>query len=149
MDLKQRDYDEIIRVFNGYYQTTIDALKEGHPQLARLNDRVIIRMQFDVLWGKIPKMSILGGGFDKLPKPRQEIFYKALAQQIYYVLTEGDFTAMSGYDAATNTFLSQETIARAAISPAAKKTLKDGGLLYAGMNGNFGFTLPYPGKRFS
>ncbi len=149
MILYRPDYNAINSAFNEYYQTTIDVLKEEHPQLSMLDVNVIVNMQFDVLWGKIPKTLLCGGSFDKLPKPRQEVFYKALIQQIYYVLTEGDFTAPSGYDVATNTFLSQDAIERAAISPAAKKTLKDGGLLYTGMNGNIGFApFPYPDKRF-
>ncbi len=41
--------------FQAYYQTTINDLKAGHPQYADIQDNVIIRIQFDVLWAKIPK----------------------------------------------------------------------------------------------
>ena len=118
--------------FQTYYQTTVSRLKEGHPQYANTPDTAIINIQFDVVWGKIPKTQRIYD-FDKMSEYQKSVFYKALIQQIYYVLTEGDFTAMSGYNVDTNTILSPEELAKIAISPAAKKTLQDGGLLYRGL----------------
>lgn len=118
--------------FQTYYQTTVSRLKEGHPQYANTPDTAIINIQFDVLWGKIPKTQRIYD-FDKMSEYQKSVFYKALIQQIYYVLTEGDFTAMSGYNVDTNTILSPEELAKIAISPAVRKTLQDGGLLYRGL----------------
>lgn len=149
MIITKPDYSTISKAFESYYQTTISKLKAGHPQFANLKDNVIINIQYDALWGRIPKTILNGGTFENLSKERQEIFYKALIQQIYYVLTEGDFTAMSGYDVSNNTFLSAADMERVAISKAARQTLLDGGLLYTGLNGRGGGTVfPYPGRRF-
>ena len=128
------DTGKVNKDFQAYYQKTISDLKDGHPQFTNVADNTIIRIQFDVLWGKIPKTQRLYD-FDKMTDYQKSVFYKALIQQIYYVLKEGDFTDMSGYDVSTNTFLSPEAMERIAISRAAKKTLMDGGLLYRGLDG--------------
>lgn len=142
------DYSTINKAFESYYQTTISKLKAGHPQFANLKDNVIINIQFDALWGKIPKTQRIHD-FDKLSEYQKSVFHKALVQQIYYVLTEGDFTAMSGYDVSNNTFLSAADMARVAISKAARQTLLDGGLLYTGINGYGGSSaFLYPVRRF-
>ena len=54
---------------------------------------------------------------------------------------------MSGYDVSNNTFLPEEQMRKIEISQAAKRTLKDGGLLYTGLNG-YGAGAPYLGRRF-
>ncbi len=136
------DYNRANKEFQSYYQKTINVFKSGHPQYAEIDDNVIIRIQFDVVWGKIPKSERIYE-FEKMTEYQKSVFYKALIQQIYYVLTEGDFTSMSGYDVAANTFLSPEIMERVALSNAARKTLKDGGLLYNGVNGN-AVCSPYP-----
>ena len=142
------DYNKVNTDFQAYYQKSIKDLKSGHPQYGETHDKTIINIQFDVLWGKIPKTQRVFD-FDKMSDYQKDVFYKALIQQIYYVLTEGDFTAMSGFDVSKNTFLSAEDMSRVAISSAAKATLKNGGLLYAGLNGyNNGLPFPYPGRKF-
>lgn len=138
------DYETVNKDFSAYYQTTIDTLKEGHPQYANTPNVVIINVQFDVIWGKIPKTMRIYD-FEKMSEYQKSVFYKALIQQIFYVLVEGDFTAMSGYDVSTNNFLSEEAMNKIAISKAARKTLKDGGLLYCGLNG--GDCIPHPRGR--
>ena len=131
--------------FQVYYQTTVSRLKEGHPQYANTPDTAIINIQFDVVWGKIPKTQRIYD-FDKMSEYQKSVFYKALIQQIYYVLTEGDFTAMSGYNVDTNTMLSPDDLAKIAVSPASRKTLKDGGLAYRGLDSGSIFTH-YHGRR--
>lgn len=127
------DYNKVNTDFTAYYQTTIGELKKGHPQYSATHDNTIINIQFDVLWRKIPK-TIRIHDFSAMSDYRKSVFYKALIQQIYYVLTEGDFSAMSGYDVNTNTFLSPEAMEKISISRAARKTLLDGGLLYSGLS---------------
>lgn len=126
------DKERVLSEFSVYYQTTISNLKDGHPQLARMQDVAIINMQFDVLWNKIPKTRRIYD-FDKMSEYQKTVFYKALIQQIFYVLKEGDFTDVSGYDVSTNTFLSPEQMDKIAISRVALKTLTDGGLMYRGL----------------
>lgn len=128
------DVNRVNTEFQKYYQSTIGELKAGHPQFANSSDIAIINIQFDVLWGKIPKTQRIYD-FDKLSEYQKSVFYKALIQQIYYVLKEGDFTDVSGYDVSANTFLQPEIMERISISKAAKKTLRDGGLLYRGLDG--------------
>ncbi len=119
--------------FQAYYQTTINDLKAGHPQYADTQDNVIIRIQFDVLWASIPKTQRIYD-YDKLSEHQKSVFNKALIQQIYYVLREGDFTDVSGYDVSTNSFLPPEAMEKLSISKAAQKTLQDGGLMYRGLS---------------
>ena len=148
MSATQADYNRIHKEFQSYYQTTISSLKDGHPTLAGLQDNVIINMQFDALWYKIPKTQRVYD-FEKLTEYQKSVFYKALIQQLYYVLTEGDFTASTGYNVDTNTFISPEAMERMAISPAARATLKEGGLLYTGLNGyGAGVHCPHHGRRW-
>ena len=118
--------------FQAYYQTTINDLKAGHPQYAETAEQVIIRIQFDVLWAKIPKTRRIYD-YDKMSEFQKSVFNKALIQQLYYVLKEGDFSDMSGYDVSTNSFLPPEAMEKLSISKAAQKTLQDGGLLYRGL----------------
>ena len=127
------DVNRVNTEFERYYQSAIAVLKEGHPQLSDMNTTAIINIQFDVLWAKIPKTQRIYD-FDKMSEYQKSVFYKALIQQIYYVLKEGDFTDVSGYDVSTNTFLSPDTMERIALSKAAKKTLTAGGLLYRGID---------------
>ena len=142
------DYNKVNTEFQRYYQKSIKDLKNGHPQYSETHESTIINIQFDVLWSRMPKTPRVYD-FEQMSDYQKDVFYKALIQQIYYVLTEGDFTAMSGYDVSKNTFLSAENMARVAVSSAAKATLKNGGLLYRGMNGyNSGVPFPYPGGRF-
>ena len=128
------DKERVISEFSVYYQMTISQLKDGHPQLAGMQDVAIINMQFDVLWNKIPKTERVYD-FDKLNERQKSVFYKALIQQIFYVLKEGDFTDVSGYDVSTNTFLSPDQMERISVSRLARKTLMDGGLMYRGLEG--------------
>ena len=128
--------------FQAYYQKTINELKVGHPQYNDISDTAIIRIQFDVLLAKIPKTQRLFD-FDKFTEYQKSVFYKALIQQIFYVLKEGDFTDMSGYDVSTNTFLSPEVMEKISVSKAAKKTLLDGGLLYRGESAGFINRFPW------
>lgn len=137
------DLDRVNTEFQAYYQKTVNELKVGHPQYNDIPDTAIIRIQFDVLWAKIPKTQRLFD-FDKFTEYQKSVFYKALIQQIFYVLKEGDFTDMSGYDVSTNTFLSPEVMEKISVSKAAKKTLLDGGLLYRGESA--GFINRFPGR---
>lgn len=127
------DISRVNTEFQAYYQKPISELKTGHPQYADVPENVIVRIQFDVLWAKIPKTQRIYD-FDKWSERQKSVFYKALIQQIYYVLREGDFSDMSGYDVSTNTFLAPENMDKIAISKAARKTLMDGGLLYRGLS---------------
>lgn len=131
------DYGKANREFQQYYQTTIDDLKKGHPQFNDTPANVIINIQADVLWGKIPKTKRLGN-FSKYSDYQKAVFYKALIQQIYYVLKEGDFSDMSGYDVSNNTLLSAADMEKISVSKAAMRTLMDGGLLYRGTGYNIG-----------
>ncbi len=127
------DLNRVKTEFQKYYQSTIESLKAGHPQFSNVPEIAIINIQFDVLWGKIPKTQRIYD-FDKLSEHQKSVFYKALIQQIYYVLKEGDFTDASGYDVSANTFLQPEIMEKISISKAAKKTLMGGGLLYRGLD---------------
>lgn len=131
------DINKTIKEFNAYYQTTIDSLKAGHPQFNDTPTNVIINIQADVLWGKIPKTQRLCD-FKKYSEYQQDVFYKALIQQIYYVLKEGDFSDLSGYDVSNNTLLSAADMEKISVSKAAMRTLMDGGLLYRGNGFNIG-----------
>jgi hypothetical protein len=131
------DYNKVNNDFNKYYQASIDTLKQGHPQFGNTPSNVIINIQADVLWGKIPKTQRLGN-FTKYSEHQKAVFYKALIQQIYYVLKEGDFSDMSGYDVSNNTLLSATDMEKVAVSKAAMRTLMDGGLLYRGTGYNIG-----------
>lgn len=131
------DINKTIKEFNTYYQTTIDTLKQGHPQFGNTPTNVIINIQADVLWGKIPKTQRLCD-FSKYSDHQKDVFYKALIQQVYYVLKEGDFSDMSGYDVSNNTLLSATDMEKISVSKAAMRTLMDGGLLYRGTSCDIG-----------
>ncbi|MBQ7912971.1 MAG: hypothetical protein IJ308_04395 [Clostridia bacterium] len=129
------DQNRVKKEFNAYYQTTIDNLKVGHPQIAGMTAGAIINVQHDFLWGRLPKTQNVYE-FEKLTDYQKSVYYKALIQQIYYVLTEGDFSGMSGYDVTTNSFLPKGELDKRALAPAAKRTLIDGGLFYPALNGS-------------
>lgn len=129
------DQNRVKKEFNAYYQTAIDDLKAGHPQLAIVKAGAIINVQHDFLWSRLPKTQNVYD-FEKLTEHQLSVYYKALVQQIYYVLTEGDFSGMSGYDVTTNTFLPKGELDKRALAPTAKRTLIDGGLFYSALNGS-------------
>ena len=62
--------------FQKYYQKSIKDLKMGHPQYEDVSADVIIRIQFDALWAKIPKTPRVYD-FDKLNEYQKSVFYKA------------------------------------------------------------------------
>lgn len=138
------DYVRVTKEFNAYYQTSIEALKEYHPQYSEFSSAAIINIQHDFLWSVIPKTNYIGE-FEDFTENQKKVYYKALIQQLFYVLKEGDFSAMTGYNPMTNTFSSKADFEKFALADTAKRTLTDGGLMYAACNGSSGFGLPIPG----
>lgn len=130
-------FDRIESVYREYYFTTIEEGKDGHPQFGGMQRRALINIQHDFLVGEIRKRNVR---FDyaTLTDAQRAVYDKALCQQIFYVLTELDFSEFSGYDITSNTFAPKKEIAVRALSPAAKATLTGGGLLYGGLNAGAG-----------
>lgn len=123
---------EIETIFYAYYQKKIEELREDHPQYGEMTNAALINIQDDFVTAEIKRRNVYFT-WEKLTSVQRDVYDKALAQQIYYVLTEGDFAAMSGYDIVTNTFAPQEELAKRALSPAARQTLAGAGLFYSGL----------------
>lgn len=125
---------EIESLFQQFYETTISTLKENHPQLAGTANGALIRMQDDILSVYIKRRNSRIN-LDTLSEYQSSEYNKALICQIYYVLNEGDFYGLSGYDVTNNTFSSSEELGKRAIARIAKDTLAAAGLLYPAANG--------------
>lgn len=126
-------FDRIESVFHEYYFTTIEEKKTEHPQFGGMQRRALINIQNDFLVGEIRKTNVFFD-YEKLTEAQRAVYDKALAQQLWYVLTELDFSEFSGYDIASNTFAPRSELTVRALSPLAKATLLGGGLLYSGLN---------------
>lgn len=128
---------EIEKLFQQYYEKTVWELRSGHPQFASLTNTAVIRMQDDYLLSEI---SARNPHFksETLTEFQKTEYGKALVQQIFYALTEGDFCLMSGYDVVNNTFAENKELERRYISPAAKRTLTAAGLFYSAISGGRG-----------
>ena len=136
-------FDKIEGVFKDYYFTTIEEKKDGHPQFDGMERRALINIQHDFLVGEIKKRNVYFN-FEKMTEAQRSVYDKALAQQLWYVLAELDFSEFSGYDIASNTFAPRGEIKIRALSPAAKATLEGGGFFYSGLNGG----TAYPFRRW-
>lgn len=128
---------KIENLFQKYYEKTVSELREVHPQFGGMTNTALIQIQDDYLISEIrSRNSLFNVG--KLSAYQNEEYEKALIQQLFYVLTEGDFRTMSGYDIVSNTFLPQNEMKKRYICSAAKQTLTNAGLFYPAMNGGVG-----------
>lgn len=125
-------YKAVERVFREYYQTTIEEMRQGHPQYGDMPRAAVINIQDDFLTSEINKRNVYFN-WEKLTDAQCDVYYKALAQQLYYILKEYDFSATSGYNEVTNTFMQKSELTAHAMSPAAKATLEAAGLFYPGL----------------
>lgn len=71
--------------------------------------------------------------YDKLSNARKEIFNDLILNQIYYVLSNFDFSTLAGYDFGNNSATPQEEIIKRIVSPIVKEALKAEGFLYRGL----------------
>lgn len=63
----------------------------------------------------------------------ENIIYKAVLEQAYYVLNNTDFSIASGIDFQTGQIMPINEIRKRQLSPIAKRILTNAGLFYAGM----------------
>ncbi len=133
---------DIENQFQAYYETTISSLKDNHPQLGNLTNAAVIRMQDDYLTSEI-KSRNTNFNLEKLSEFQRSEYNKALVQQIFYVLTEGDFRMMSGYDITANNFAAKSELEKRYMAPAAKQTLTSAGLFYSALNGGSFCRFPH------
>jgi len=136
---------EIESGFQKYYEKTIGEMRENHPQFMGMTNTAVIRMQDDYLLAEIKSRNV-NFNLEKLSEPQHSEYNKALIQQIFYVLTEGDFRMMSGYDVTTNGFAQKSELEKRYMSPAAKQTLTAAGFFYSALNG--GSFCRYPHGRW-
>lgn len=74
-------------------------------------------------------------GFDPqaLTGDQEETIRRAVLEQVLYVLSAGDLSLMSGYDPVTNAVLPIAELRGRIFAPAARRILRNGGLLYRGL----------------
>lgn len=131
--MRNSDFHKAVeRVFREYYQTTIEEMRQGHPQYGDMPRAAVINIQDDFLTSEIKKRNVYFK-WETLTDAQCDVYYKALAQQLYYVLKEYDFSATSGYNEVTNSFMSKSDLAAHAMSSAAKATLEAAGFFYSGL----------------
>lgn len=125
---------EIENKFQEYYETTITELRGNHPQYGGMTNTALINIQHDLLTAAIKRHR---GSFnlETLSAFQKDEYYKALIQQIYYVLTEGDFHMMSGFDVVTNNYANKSDLEKRYLASAAVETLTTSGLFYSALNG--------------
>lgn len=132
----------IEKEFQKYYEKSIEDLRANHPQFGNLTNTAVIRMQDDYLTSEI-KSRNTNLKLDKLSEFQRSEYNKALVQQIFYVLTEGDFRMMSGYDITANNFASKSELEKRYMAPAARQTLTSAGLFYSALNGGSFCRFPH------
>ncbi len=130
--------------FQKYYEKTIGEMRENHPQFGNLTNAAVIRMQDDYLTSEI-KCRNVNFKLDKLSAYQRAEYNKALIQQLFYVLTEGDFRMMSGFDVTNNSFTQKSDLEKRYMSPSAKQTLTAAGLFYSALNGGGFCRYPHRG----
>lgn len=125
---------EIENKFQEYYETTITQLRENHPQYSGMTNTALINIQNDLIVAEIKRRR---GSFnlETLSAYQKAEYYKALTQQIFYVLTEGDFHMMSGFDVVTNNYAPKSDLEKRYLAPATVETLTVAGLFYSALNG--------------
>ena len=129
---------KIETLYQSYFERTISDDKEGHPQLENYTNCALITMQDDNLQSEIKRVNKYFNKI-KLSEYQQAEYEKALIYQLHYVLTEGDFSNMSGYDMVTNTFTSMKELSRRVLAPRAKTILTNAGLMYRAIGGSDGY----------
>lgn len=146
---KMLNISKVNQIFNEKYQTTIEELKKEHSQFSirTANSVALINNQHDFLRNEIGKYNVYFD-FDKMTEFQTGVYYEALVQQLYYILTEFDFTNMTGYDPEHNIFANTDILAKVQLSRIAKGTLTRGGLLYRGLNNNYPYRGCYGLRRF-
>lgn len=127
---------EIENEFQSYYETTISEMKEGHPQFGRMTNTAIVNIQDDLVAAEIKRRNAYFNR-ETLSDYQNAEYHKALVQQIFYVLTEGDFHMMSGFDVTTNSYAQKKDLKERYLAPAAEETLTAAGLFYSALNGGF------------
>lgn len=146
MNIDREEYArEIEDLFLGYFEKTLSSMIEEHPQFDGYTNCAFIAMQDDTLCSEI---KLRNKYFNKrnLQGCQLSEYNKALIYQLHYVLTEGDFSNMSGYDMPTNTFTPQKELANRVLSPRAKTILTNAGLMCRVIGGgNSGY---YPFRRW-
>lgn len=134
MDMDKETYTKKIEdLFTSYYEKQLSAVLKDNPQYGEYTCCAFINVQHDFLIGYIRLHNKLFRQ-DELSEKIQTEYDKALVQQMFYVLHEGDFHQMSGYDVVTNTVTDMAQLEKRYIAPAAKLTLKNAGLLYRGLD---------------
>lgn len=71
--------------------------------------------------------------YEKLSSTKKEVFHDLVLEQIYYVLTNFDFSILAGFDFGSLSSLPQEEILKRIVSPIVKEALKAEGFLYRGL----------------
>lgn len=132
--------NQIENLFQQYFEKTLSSMIEGHPQFDGYTNCALVTMQDDVLQTEIKRRNKY---FNKLKlsenKYQQSEYNRALIYQLHYVLTEGDFSNMSGYDMPTNTFTPQKELSNRTLSPMAKNILTNAGLMCRVVGGSDGY----------
>ncbi len=130
--------------FQKNYEKTVGEMRENHPQFGNLTNAAVIGMQDDYLTSEI-KCRNVNFKLEKLSEYQCAEYNKALVQQLFYVLTEGDFRMMSGFDVVNNSFTQKSDLEKRYMSPSARQTLTAAGLLYSALNGGMFCRYPHGG----
>ena len=127
-------------LFHQYFEKTLSSMIEGHPQFDGYTNCALITMHDEVLQAEIKRRNKY---FNKSKLFENEYllkeYDKALIYQLHYVLTEGDFSNMSGYDMPTNTFTPQKELASRTLAPMARTILTNAGLMCRAVGGSDGY----------
>lgn len=146
MNIDREEYArEIEDLFLGYFEKTLSSMIEEHPQFDGYTNCALIAMQDDTLQAEIKRRNKYFNKNELYGYQLSE-YNKALIYQLHYVLTEGDFSNMSGYDMPTNTFTPQKELANRVLSPRAKTILTNAGLMCRVIGG--GNSWYYPFRRW-
>lgn len=127
---KEEYAEEIEDLFQQTFEKTLSSMIEQHPQFDGYTTCALVGLQDDILQSEIKRRNKYFSKSRLVESVYQTAEYnRALVYQLHYVLTEGDFSNMSGYDMTTNTFTAQNELAARTLSPRAKMILTCAGLL--------------------
>ena len=116
-------------LFTSFFEKTLSDMLGGNPQFKDFTNCAFITLQDDLLQAFVKSYNLY---FNKaeMSELQSAEYDKALIYQMLYVLTEGDFRLISGYDLVTNSMINKSELEKRYISPMAKMTLTNAGLLY-------------------
>lgn len=133
MEEREKLATVIEEFYLSFFERTLSTDLQGHPQFGKYTNCAFITMQDQALTAEIRRRNPT---FDreKLSEYQQNEYNTALIQQMLYVLSEGDYRLMSGFDITTNTVIPKKEMKQRELAPLALSTLKAAGLLYPGIN---------------